>query len=92
MKRAILIAALALSGCATPATEAPKVITVQVKVKEPCIAQAPERPVYQTGKGEYPGEKAAAKILADDFEMAERYGTAWEAAAAGCIQAPPAAP
>lgn len=92
MKRAIIMfVALALSGCALRPAVEQKVVTAEVKVREPCIKRAPDRPAYRTGKGAYPGEKAAAKILADDFEQAERYGTAWEAAAAGCIMAPPAA-
>jgi hypothetical protein len=58
---------------------------VQVKVKEPCIDKVPRRPAYQTGRGEYPGEAAAAQALAADFERAEQYGVQWEAAAAGCL-------
>lgn len=81
MKPVAVILVLALAGCATP--QEPQ--TVKVEVIKPCIKEAPKRPAYQTGKGAYPGEKAAAAILAADFEKAEQYGTAWEAAAAGCI-------
>jgi hypothetical protein len=87
-----LCVATALAGCITPPKA--EVVTVQVKVKEPCIAQVPKRPAYQTGKGAYPGDAAAAKILATDFERAEQYGTDWEAASAGCLvlrQSEPAA-
>ena len=81
----LLVAALSVAGCATtPPPE--KVVEVQVKVKEPCISKAPKKPAYRTGKGVYPGDKAAAVALAGDFEAAEQYGAAWEAAAAGCIK------
>lgn len=82
---AALAVALLAAGCTTTAAPTQKVVTVQVKVKEPCIDKAPKRPVYQTGKGDYPGEAAAASILAADFERAEQYGVQWEAAAAGCL-------
>lgn len=79
--------AIGLSGCGGKPV-APVVTTIQVPVVKPCIARekAPKRPAYETGKGKYPGDKAAAAILAKDFEKAEQYGTAWEAAAAGCIE------
>jgi hypothetical protein len=79
---------LAMAGCGGRVQPEQKIVTVQVPVIKPCIEKAPARPVYQTGKGEYPGEKAAAKILADDFEKAEQYGADWEAAAAGCLVVP----
>ena len=79
-----LLAAL-LAGCASAPIQQ-KVVTVQVKVREPCIPVAPDRPNYVTGKGAYPGEKEAARALANDFESAEQYGRNWEAAAAGCLQ------
>lgn len=85
----VLSAFVALTGCAIWQQPQQRVVTVQVKVKEPCISSPPTRPAYQTGKGEYPGERAAAKVLADDFERAEQYGHQWEAAAAGCIGTPP---
>lgn len=82
MRRVAIVLALALAGCATQ--QEPQ--TIKVEVIKPCIKEAPKRPAYKTGKGAYPGEKEAAAILAADFEKAEQYGTAWEAAAAGCIQ------
>lgn len=85
-------AIVALAGCAGRQAPVEKVVTVQVAVKEPCIDKAPVRPVYATGQGDYPGEKAAAKVLADDFEKAEQYGHDWEAAAAGCLVVPAAKP
>lgn len=92
MIRAIALAlALGLAGCAGQQVPAPAVTVATVKVKEPCIAKVPERPAYETGRGQYPGDKAAAAILAKDFEKAEQYGTAWEAAAAGCIIVPASA-
>lgn len=81
MRLAVMALMVVLAGCTTP--QEPQ--TVKVEVVKPCIKEAPKRPAYQTGKGAYPGEKAAAAILAADFEKAEQYGTAWEAAAAGCI-------
>lgn len=80
-----ILSAVILAGCATdPVTQ--EIVTVRVLVREPCIQSAPTQPEYFTGKGEYPGEKDAAHILANDFEKAEQYGRNWEAAAAGCIQ------
>lgn len=76
---------LMLAACAsTPTT--PKVTTIYVPVKEPCISKAPDRPAYRYGKGNYPGDKAAAALLAADFEAAEQYGNAWELAATGCVK------
>jgi hypothetical protein len=83
MRAAVMACVLALTGCASAPEQ--KVVTVQVKVKEPCIDKVPRRPVYQTGKGDYPGDAAAAQALAADFERAEQYGVQWEAAAAGCL-------
>lgn len=84
-------AIVALAGCAGRPGPVEKVTTVMVTVKEPCIEQAPARPVYQYGKGEWPGGKAAAMILADDFEKAEQYGHDSEAAVAGCLIVQPPA-
>lgn len=77
-------AIIALAGCAGRLEPEQKVVEVKVPVAVPCIEKYPARPVYGFGKGEWPGDKAAAMILADDFEKAEQYGTDWEAAAAGC--------
>jgi hypothetical protein len=90
MKVVILIAMLVLAGCSTVPEK--EIVRVEVKVRIPCINKAPIRPTYKTGKGDYPGEKMAALILADDLEKAEQYGTNWEAAAAGCIKHPAAKP
>lgn len=89
--RVLLIFAMAiiLAGCMTTQ---PKPQSVEVQVRVPCIKNAPTKPVYLTGKGEYPGGKAAAQILAKDFENAEQYGNEWEAAAAGCLIVPPPKP
>lgn len=73
-----------LAGCAHDPVP-PVTTTVYVKVTEPCIKQEPVKPEYRTGKGPWPGDKAAAAILADDFEKAEQYGVQWEAAATGCV-------
>lgn len=86
MRVSVLLLAAALAGCATKPQAAREVVEVKVKVKEPCIDKAPKRPQYQTGKGAYPGEAAAASMLASDFEKAEQYGAQWEAAATGCIK------
>lgn len=88
----VLGAVVALAGCAGRAEPIEKVVTAQVQVKIPCIEGAPDRPSYRYGKGEWPGDKAAAMILADDFEKAEQYGHDWEAAAAGCLVVPAATP
>lgn len=83
MRILALVFCVALAGCATAPEE--RVTTVQVKIKEACISKPPVRPSYKTGKGSYPGDKAAASMLAADFERAEQYGSDWEAAAAGCL-------
>ena len=81
---------LALSACgSTPtATLTPKIETVEVKVpvSTPCIVQAPARPLYAWGKGDYPGDKAAVGILLIDHERSVQYGKAWEAATVGCVR------
>lgn len=89
MRAAVVLAAAMLAGCATKPPAAREVVEVKVKVKEPCIDKAPKRPQYQTGKGAYPGDAAAAAMLAADFEKAEQYGAQWEAAAAGCLVVKP---
>ena len=88
----VLGAIVALAGCAGRQAPVEKVVTVQVAVKEPCIDKVPARPAYRYGLGDWPGDKAAAMILADDFEKAEQYGHDWEAAAAGCLVVPAAKP
>ncbi len=88
---AAFIAALALAACGHQPPK-PQVTTVGVKVKEACIEKAPAKPVYRYGKGEEPtSDKEKAVMLIEDFEAAEQYGNAWEAAATGCIK-PSAAP
>lgn len=86
MRAIIIAAAVFLSGCALLQPKPADVQRVEIPVKVPCIERAPAKPVYRTGVGPYPGEKQAALILADDFERAEQYGAAWEAAAAGCVK------
>lgn len=86
MKPLIFMLAVALAGCSATREPEQKIITVTKIVVEPCISKAPERPTYNTGKGAWPDDKLAAVTLADDFERAEQYGVAWEAAAAGCIK------
>lgn len=85
--RNVACAALAalLAGCQT--TPPPSIETVEVEklVRVPCIEKAPERPIYLTGKGPEPTDIEKGTILIKDFEAAEQYGFAWEAAAAGCI-------
>lgn len=81
----VLSLCLVVAGCVTKPIQRTQVVTVEVPVKVPCIDKAPERPAFRYGKGEWPGDKVAVSILADDFERAERWGTAWEAAAAGCV-------
>lgn len=82
----------ALAGCAEVQPVAPErlVTRVEVPLAVPCLRERPPRPTYRTGTGEWPGDQQASRILADDFEKAEQYGRAWEAAAAGCeVSAPP---
>lgn len=89
-KLATIALALLLAGCACKRPHG-EVTTVSVKVKEPCITEAPQKPAYRFGKGAKPESKAQlAMLLAEDFERAERYGDAWAAAAAGCLVVPPA--
>lgn len=88
----IAMATVGLAGCATTDPEVvERVITVQVKVKDPCIAEPPTRPTYRTGKIAKPiSDAEKAGILVEDFEKAEQYGLSWETAAAGCVIAPAA--
>jgi hypothetical protein len=79
------VLAILLSGCSSTAVVQPiKTVTVEVKVKEPCVV-VPAKPAYAFGKGEKPESDAVqAQILASDFEKAEQYGIAWEVASTGC--------
>lgn len=87
MKLAVVIAAALVAGCsATVPVVEPKVVEVYKVVREPCIERAPVKPTYRYGVGEMPDEKVRTAILIADFEAAEQYGIAWEAAAAGCIK------
>lgn len=85
MKCLLLITILVLSGCCTvqPVPE-PQIVKVPVKVA--CIDDEPARPIYLTGTGEWPGDVEAARRIIIDLEAAQGYGTAWEAAAAGCVK------
>lgn len=81
----LLIAVLTLlAGCTAHAPKPAEVITVKVPVTVPCIDKKPEPPKYRFGVGDRPAEQDMAAILATDFEAADEYGRAWEAAAAGC--------
>jgi len=85
MKKLIGWAALTLLvGCA--ASTEPQVREVRVQVTVPCVSQAPVKPDYRYGKGPMPSDKEMAALLAADFEAAERYGQAWEAATVGCLR------
>lgn len=89
MERVIILAlALALSGCHFGQVKPPeqKIVYVDKPIKVACVDKAPEKPVYQYGKGDEPSGKEKAGILISDKEAAQRYATAWEAAAAGCIK------
>lgn len=79
-----------LAACSTtPEIQYRDVIKeVKVPVSVPCIKKKPVRPDYQFGVGEMPSDTDMAAILAEDFEKAEQYGLAWEAAAAGCSVTP----
>lgn len=82
--RALLVIALALAlaGC----SGSQGIDRVEVQVQTPCIEKAPKRPSYRFGKGAKPASDVEmAHLLARDFEAAEQYGNAWEAAAAGCV-------
>lgn len=81
-----LAAMLALSACSPTAKKPIETITIYVPVSKPCIEKAPPKPLFRSGRGEWPGDKAAAAILADDFEKAEQYGVQWETATIGCVE------
>lgn len=84
MRIVLLLVMLTLAGCGTRTVT--ETITVQVPVPVPCIDKPLVEPDYQTGRGEYPGDREAARILADDFEKAEQHGRDWAAAATGCYR------
>ena len=82
--RALLIMSLALVLAACSGSKG--IERVEVQVQTPCIEKAPKRPSYRFGKGTKPASDVEmAHLLARDFEAAEQYGNAWEAAAAGCV-------
>ncbi|WP_313416951.1 hypothetical protein [Pseudomonas oryzihabitans] len=63
------------------------VVPQKVMVSKPCVKEAPPRPIYRWGRGQYPAsDKEAGAILMADREQAVQYGLAWEAATVGCIQ------
>lgn len=80
-----LLVSLMLTACSVTQPER-EVTTVRIPVPVPCISEPPSRPVYATGKGEYPGQREAALAVAADYEKAEQYGRSWEAAASGCYR------
>ena len=86
----VILGSVALSGCqATPPAQAPRteIVTVEKKVKEPCISKAPTRPVMRWAAGPLPAtDKEKVGILLIDWENAQQYGTDWESAAAGCVK------
>lgn len=87
MKHAIAaLAVLLLAGCSLFHRADPKPVYVTV----PCLKDVPVKPIYLFGKGAKPAsDTEAARLLAKDWEEADLYGTAWEAAAAGCLVIPP---
>ena len=85
----LLALAMLLAGCPATVPVKTEVVTVEVPVKVPCIDRVPDAPVYRFGVGPAPTEKEMAALLAADFEASEKYGRAWEAAAAGCIKQQP---
>lgn len=74
--RVLCIAAILLAGCDTMP---PKTVSV------PCLKSVPAKPEYRFGAGARPSPGEAVKLLALDFEAADKYGLEWEAAAAGCV-------
>ena len=81
--------AAALAGCASAPPEPPKVIEVDKPVAVSCPGAIPVHPTYMYGKGVEPSDIEKGGILIKDFEAADKYGTAWEAAAAGCLTLAP---
>lgn len=86
---ALMLMVALLTACGTVRERVvTKTVEVKVPVATPCVKAKPAVPSYQYGIGPYPGEEAAAVLLASDLEAAKQYGGAWEAAAAGCIVGP----
>lgn len=88
-KITVALIAAALSGCASAPTETQKVVEVDKPVAVSCLGTIPARPTYMYGKGVEPSDIEKGGILIKDFEAAEKYGTDWEAATAGCLTLPP---
>lgn len=76
-----VLAGVLLAGCAS-APPAPAPVDVPVAVG--CLGDVPTRPVSRYGKGEWPGDKAAAQAALADANAWEQYATGLEAAQAGC--------
>lgn len=74
--RALCISAILLAGCGTMRPE---------QVTVPCLKSVPVKPEYRFGSGAKPSSQEAVRMLALDFEAADKYGSEWEAAAAGCV-------
>lgn len=77
----------AVAGCAAKAPPpAVQVVTREVFVPQKCVKaeEIPLKPRYQTHVGPYPGDVAAAKILARDFKAAKAYGRSMEVLLVGC--------
>lgn len=81
----LILAALVLSACQSAGGTKIETVEVKVPVSVPCIKEKPAAPAYQYGSGPYPGDEAAAVMMASDLESAKQYGRAWEAATVGCV-------
>lgn len=84
----LLIAALAMAGCATT----PRTLTASVPVAVGCLGPKPARPESSFGIGPYPGDKEAAQTALKDSAAWEGYATGLEAAMAGCSPKPGPSP
>lgn len=85
--------AMALTGCASAPVQVPEVrtevITANVEVSMPCIAQAPTAAAYRWGVGPLPAtDKEKVAVLLADYELARQRDVEWEAASAGCVVKP----
>lgn len=76
-----VFAVVLLTGCASAPPVPPP---VDVPVAVGCLGDVPARPVSRYGKGEWPGDKAAAQAALADANAWEQYATGLEAAQAGC--------